>query len=95
MLRYPVYPDNDSSNVITISLSDINRLRPDQDSNDTVMYLSDTIADFCISYMQNNSTPTSRNGVFITSCLFYSHLKLLAINGDNSSLVNWMRSIVL
>lgn len=85
MLRYPVYPDNDSSNVITISLSDINRLRPDQDSNGTDMYLSDTIADFCISYMQNNSTPYSRKGVFITSCLFYSHLKLLAINGDYSS----------
>ena len=84
MLRYPVYPDNDSSNVITISLSDINRLRPDQDSNGTDMYLSDTIADFCISYMQNNST-SSRKGVFITSCLFYSHLKPLGNTGDISS----------
>ena len=43
MLRYPVYPDNDNTNVLTISLSDINRLRPDQDSNGTDMYLSDTI----------------------------------------------------
>ena len=85
MLRYPVYPDNDSSNVITISLSDINRLRPDQDSNGTDMYLSDTIADFCISYMQNNSTSSPRKGVFITSCLFYSHLKPLGNTGDISS----------
>ena len=85
MLRYPVYPDNDNTNVLTISLSDINRLKPDQDSNGTDMYLSDTIADFCISYMQSNSTPSSRKGVFITSCLFYSHLKPLAINGDISS----------
>lgn len=85
MLRYPVYPDNDNTNVLTISLSDINRLRPDQDSNGTDMYLSDTIADFCISYMQSNSTPSSRKGVFITSCLFYSHLKPLGIIGDISS----------
>jgi len=77
-LRYP--NDSESDNLCLLSLDDINRLRPGQ-TNPTDMYLSDSTADFCISYMGNNA-PSTRKDIFISSSLFYTHLKTLALIND-------------